>query len=198
MDTRFDPRSYESRWQREWSERGWFRAPAADGRPAFCIMIPPPNVTGKLHMGHALQSTLQDLLIRWRRMQGYNALWLPGHRPRRHRDPADGRARARREGTSRGSSSAASGSSSARGSGRSSYHDNIRRQLDAMGASLRLEPRAFHPRRRALARGARGVRAPLPRGADLPRRVPGQLVDRARHRDLGSRGRDADASSDTL
>ncbi len=78
MESRFDPQSYESKWQREWAERGWFRAETESSRPSFCIMIPPPNVTGKLHMGHALQSTLQDLLTRWRRMQGYNALWLPG------------------------------------------------------------------------------------------------------------------------
>ncbi|MCL4836904.1 MAG: valine--tRNA ligase [Thermoanaerobaculia bacterium] len=78
MDKRFDPASYESRWQRTWSERGYFRCEVPSSKPSFCIMIPPPNVTGKLHMGHALQSTLQDLLTRWKRMQGFNALWLPG------------------------------------------------------------------------------------------------------------------------
>jgi valyl-tRNA synthetase len=78
MDKRFDPASYETRWQRHWAERGYFTAAAPSARPSFCIMIPPPNVTGKLHLGHALQSTLQDLLTRWKRMQGYNALWLPG------------------------------------------------------------------------------------------------------------------------
>ncbi len=78
MDRRFEPASYEGRWQRWWSERGFFRCEVPSPKPGFCIMIPPPNVTGKLHMGHALQSTLQDLLTRWKRMQGYNALWLPG------------------------------------------------------------------------------------------------------------------------
>src|SRR5688572_22447590 len=78
MDKRFDPQSYESKWQRRWAEMGIFRAEAPSRKPRFCIMIPPPNVTGKLHVGHALQTTLQDLLTRWRRMQGYNALWLPG------------------------------------------------------------------------------------------------------------------------
>lgn len=87
MDKRFDPKSYESRWQEEWAAQGYFvcEIPAASSTPsagaapvAYCIMIPPPNITGKLHMGHALQSTLQDLLTRWRRMQGRNALWLPG------------------------------------------------------------------------------------------------------------------------
>jgi valyl-tRNA synthetase len=78
MDKLFDPQSYEARWQRHWAERGYFVAEAPSRREPYCIMIPPPNVTGKLHMGHALQSTLQDLLTRWRRMQGRNALWLPG------------------------------------------------------------------------------------------------------------------------
>jgi valyl-tRNA synthetase len=84
MDKRFDPKSYESRWQQEWAAKGYFTCivPAeprgADAAQPYCIMIPPPNITGKLHMGHALQSTLQDLLTRWRRMQGRNALWLPG------------------------------------------------------------------------------------------------------------------------
>jgi valyl-tRNA synthetase len=78
MDKRFDPKSYEGRWQREWAEKGYFVCPVPSPRVAYAIMIPPPNVTGKLHIGHALQSTLQDLLTRWRRMQGCNALWLPG------------------------------------------------------------------------------------------------------------------------
>jgi len=78
MDKRFEPRSYEQKWQMHWAEKDYFRVEAPSDKPSFCIMIPPPNVTGKLHVGHALQSTIQDLLTRWRRMQGYNALWLPG------------------------------------------------------------------------------------------------------------------------
>ncbi|MCB1034410.1 MAG: class I tRNA ligase family protein, partial [Acidobacteria bacterium] len=78
MDKRFDPAAYEQKWQRFWAERGYFKTPTGGGRGSFCIMIPPPNVTGKLHIGHALQSALQDLLVRWHRMRGENALWLPG------------------------------------------------------------------------------------------------------------------------
>ena len=78
MDKRFEPKTYEGRWQREWAEQGYFVCPVPSEKAPYCIMIPPPNVTGKLHIGHALQSTLQDLLTRWRRMQGRNALWLPG------------------------------------------------------------------------------------------------------------------------
>ena len=78
MEKRFDPASYERKWQEHWSARGFFVAEAPSSKPSFCIMIPPPNVTGNLHAGHALQTTIQDLLTRWKRMKGFNALWLPG------------------------------------------------------------------------------------------------------------------------
>ncbi len=78
MDKHFDPASYERKWQKYWVDNELYTCPETSDRPGFCIMIPPPNVTGTLHLGHALQSALQDLLVRWRRMQGYNALWLPG------------------------------------------------------------------------------------------------------------------------
>ena len=78
LPTRFDPASFESKWYAAWEGSGAFTAQLDSDKPPFVILIPPPNVTGKLHIGHALQFTLQDLVIRWRRMQGYNALWLPG------------------------------------------------------------------------------------------------------------------------
>ncbi|MYB18716.1 MAG: valine--tRNA ligase [Holophagales bacterium] len=81
MEKRFEPASYEGKWQAWWDEQGLYRCapdPEGEGPKPYCILIPPPNVTGKLHMGHALQSTLQDLITRWRRMRGDNALWLPG------------------------------------------------------------------------------------------------------------------------
>ena len=74
----FDPKDAQSRWLAFWDEHGFFRADAGDSRPPYSIVIPPPNVTGALHLGHALNNTLQDILIRWRRAQGYNALWVPG------------------------------------------------------------------------------------------------------------------------
>ena len=78
MEKTYDPRQFERRWHEEWSEKKLFQAdPAAPGSP-FCIVIPPPNITGSLHVGHALNATLQDIVIRWRRMQGRNVLWLPG------------------------------------------------------------------------------------------------------------------------
>ncbi len=74
----FEPADIETRLYREWESAGLFRAGPDPDRTPYCIVMPPPNITGQLHMGHALDNTLQDLLVRWRRMQGYSALWLPG------------------------------------------------------------------------------------------------------------------------
>ena len=74
----YDPVPIEDKWYAKWIEEGLFKADPASPKPAFSIVIPPPNVTGSLHVGHALDNTLQDLLIRFRRMQGYDTLWLPG------------------------------------------------------------------------------------------------------------------------
>ena len=76
MDKTYQPESIETRWYQQWEDSGYF-APAGKG-DAFCIMIPPPNVTGSLHMGHAFQDTIMDTLTRWRRMQGRNTLWQVG------------------------------------------------------------------------------------------------------------------------
>ncbi len=84
LPKRFDPRPAEERWARTWRERNLFRAhvpgpgEAQDPRPRFSMVIPPPNITGSLHLGHALNNTLQDLLARHRRLQGQNVLWMPG------------------------------------------------------------------------------------------------------------------------
>jgi valyl-tRNA synthetase len=77
MPSAYDPSGVEERWYGEWTRRGFFRAQPSEKKP-FCIVLPPPNVTGALHIGHALDHTLQDALVRWRRMQGFEALWLPG------------------------------------------------------------------------------------------------------------------------
>ncbi|MBL8075675.1 MAG: valine--tRNA ligase [Nitrospira sp.] len=78
LEKTYDPKAVETRWSREWLTRRYFQAsPQQPGQP-YCIVIPPPNVTGSLHVGHALNHSLQDILIRWRRMQGRNTLWLPG------------------------------------------------------------------------------------------------------------------------
>ncbi|MEW6266765.1 MAG: valine--tRNA ligase [Thermodesulfobacteriota bacterium] len=78
LDKAYSPREVEERWYPYWEKHGFFRAdPDRSGRP-YTIVIPPPNVTGNLHMGHALNNTLQDILIRYHRMKGWNVLWVPG------------------------------------------------------------------------------------------------------------------------
>lgn len=74
----YEPGRVEARWYALWEEKGYFRPGADPSRPAYSMVMPPPNITGVLHMGHALNLTLQDILARWKRMQGYNVLWLPG------------------------------------------------------------------------------------------------------------------------
>ncbi|MEC9488579.1 MAG: valine--tRNA ligase [Halanaerobium sp.] len=74
----YDPSRVEEKWYDWWEDKGYFQADSISDRKSFTIMMPPPNITGELHMGHALDNTLQDIIIRWKRMQGYNALWLPG------------------------------------------------------------------------------------------------------------------------
>jgi valyl-tRNA synthetase len=74
----YEPHDVESRWYTEWETKGYFRAAETSDKKPYSIVIPPPNVTGALHMGHALNNTLQDILCRWKRMQGYNVLWMPG------------------------------------------------------------------------------------------------------------------------
>ena len=78
MPKAYDPEPVEARWYALWEEEGSFRPEVNDGGDPFCIVIPPPNVTGQLHMGHAFEHSLIDATIRRKRMQGYAALWLPG------------------------------------------------------------------------------------------------------------------------
>ncbi len=74
----YEPLDVERRWYSFWMERGYFTADPRSSKPPFCIVLPPPNVTGSLHLGHALTATIQDILIRYKRMSGFNALWVPG------------------------------------------------------------------------------------------------------------------------
>ncbi|MCB9534970.1 MAG: valine--tRNA ligase [Myxococcales bacterium] len=78
LNKAYDHRDVEAAWYARWIEGGWFTPDADSDKPPFTIVIPPPNVTGSLHMGHALTVTIQDVLVRWKRMSGFNALWLPG------------------------------------------------------------------------------------------------------------------------
>jgi valyl-tRNA synthetase len=78
LPKQYDPKEAQQRWLQFWDQNGFNHSHPEPGREAFTIVIPPPNVTGALHLGHALNNSLQDVLIRWRRMQGHKALWVPG------------------------------------------------------------------------------------------------------------------------
>ena len=78
IDRKYNPKDFEEKLYNEWEEKGYFKPSMDKSHPSYSIVMPPPNVTGKLHMGHALDCTIQDVLIRAKRMQKYNTLWLPG------------------------------------------------------------------------------------------------------------------------
>jgi len=78
LSPKYDPKEVEERWYKVWEARGDFACEPGSGKPPFSIVIPPPNVTGSLHIGHALNNTMQDLLARWHRMRGFDVLWVPG------------------------------------------------------------------------------------------------------------------------
>ena len=78
MSKTYRPKDFEERIYREWEENGYFKAHPNGEKVPFTIVIPPPNITGQLHMGHALNNSIQDSIIRFKRMQGYETLWLPG------------------------------------------------------------------------------------------------------------------------
>src|SRR4029434_3728432 len=78
LEKTFDPSHFEERWYRTWESDGRFQPVGPPGSPRFVMVIPPPNVTGRLHIGHAFGRTLEDILARWRRMLGDRVLWVPG------------------------------------------------------------------------------------------------------------------------
>ncbi len=78
LEGKYEPKEFEEEIYKNWEEKGYFKPSMDKTKESYCIMMPPPNVTGKLHMGHALDCSIQDALIRFKRMQGYNTLWLPG------------------------------------------------------------------------------------------------------------------------
>ena len=78
MEKVFEPKKIEERWYKFWQEKGYFHANENSDKKSYCIVIPPPNITGALHIGHALNNTIQDILTRWKRMEGFNTLWMPG------------------------------------------------------------------------------------------------------------------------
>lgn len=78
MQTKYEPQKFEEEIYKKWEEGGYFKARVNENKKPFTIVMPPPNITGKLHLGHALNNTIQDIIIRYKRMQGYEACWIPG------------------------------------------------------------------------------------------------------------------------
>ena len=78
LEKTYNPKEIEPKLYEKWCENKYFHAEVDRSKKPFTTVMPPPNITGKLHMGHAFDNTLQDILIRYKRMQGYNALWIPG------------------------------------------------------------------------------------------------------------------------
>ena len=78
MEKNYSPSDIEGRLYEKWLNNGYFHAQVDPSKKPFTIVMPPPNITGKLHMGHALDNTMQDILIRYKRMKGFEALWIPG------------------------------------------------------------------------------------------------------------------------
>jgi valyl-tRNA synthetase len=186
MEKTFDAHEAEPRIYAAWEKAGAFRAGANAKRPeTFCIMIPPPNVTGALHMGHAFNNTLQDILTRWHRMRGFDTLWQPG---------TDHAGIATQMVVER--ELAKEGNTSRREMGREAFvarvwqqkvksRTNIIRPAPAPGRLLRLEPRGLHHVGRSRRAGGRGgqlprrrhprLRRPLQQGLHLPRQAAGEL-----------------------
>ena len=78
LEGKYNPKEFEEKWYENWEKKDYFKPSDDKTKIPYTIVIPPPNITGKLHMGHALDDTIQDILIRYKRMQGFNTLWVPG------------------------------------------------------------------------------------------------------------------------
>ena len=182
----YDPEGVEARWYRAWEEQNLFHADETSTASPYCIVIPPPNVTGSLHMGHALNNTLQDILVRWHRMAGTTPSGCPGRiTPESPRRTWWSGSSGRRD--TRGTSLAARRSWSASGSG-SASRAGPSSASSRRWALLRLGPRAVHHGPRPVGGGEGGLLPALREGADLPRELHHQLVPALPDGALGSGG----------
>ncbi len=187
MDPLYSPEGVEARWQQAWEAEGLYESePDGEGEP-FVIAIPPPNVTGNLHMGHALNASIQDLLIRWHRMRGLSVLWQPGYD---HAGIATQNVVERelaKEGLSR------------HDLGREAFIERtwewldhyggvIMGQLRRLGASLDYRRERFTMDERVRRRGAQVLRPPARPRPPVSREPDRELVPALRQRDLRPRG----------
>ncbi len=172
----YEPGRFEPRWAQWWVESGIYRAEYTAGKPTFSLVIPPPNVTGSLHIGHMLEHSEIDVTVRWHRMRGDTTLWVPGTD---HAGIATEMVVAKQL--------AAEGIQYRRDMTREQFVERvwawkaesggtIKRQMIQIGSVLRLVARAFHFRSRPLPRRPRSLRVSLRTRSHLSRRVHGQLV----------------------
>ena len=190
IEKNYQPADIESRMSRIWEESGAFKAGRPERRDAapFTIVIPPPNVTGSLHMGHALNNTLQDILCRFERMRGRDVLWQPGtdHAGIATQMVVERQLMERQEPGRRDMGRAKFLERRLAMEGRERRHH--RQPVEAARRLLRLVARTLHDGRGPVARRRESVRRAAPRGPDLQGQAAGQLGPETSDRDLRSRG----------
>jgi valyl-tRNA synthetase len=162
----YEPKNVEAHWYKEWEESGLFKASQTSTQPAFSMVMPPPNVTGRLHMGHALTYTLQDLLTRYKRMRGFNVLWLPGtdHAGIATQNVVE--KELKKENKSRHDFGREAFVAKV-WEWKEKYGEIINRTITQDRCLLRLDPRAFHHGRGFIQSGSGSFYYPLQRKADL-------------------------------
>ncbi len=189
LDKTFDPREVEGRLYAQWEASGAFRAGRRPDAETFCIVIPPPNITGRLHIGHALNNTLQDALARFERMRGKDVLWQTGTD---HAGIAT-QLVVERQLAERQQSRVAMGREKFL-EAHMEMEGRVRRRHRAAAAParrvVRLDARALHDGRGPVARGAQGLRRAAPPGPDLQGQAARQLGPAAADGRLGSRSRE--------
>src|SRR5262252_8027076 len=169
----FEPSSFDERWYKLWESEGRFQPKGPPGSPRFVMVIPPPNVTGKLHIGHAYGRTVEDILARWKRMKGFRVLWVPGTDHAGIATQMVIERQLAKEGVDR----------RARGQG----HDPV--AAETPGLLPRLDAGAVHDGPGSLPGGPARLRTPLRGRAHLQGPLRRQLVSGLSHGRLGPRGR---------
>ncbi len=187
LPDRYDPSSVEPRWYAEWERAGYFRADIDSPKKPYTIVMPPPNVTGSLHMGHALGLTIQDVLTRYHRMAGWNALWVPGTDHAGIATQVVVERQVAAEGKTQGRAGSRGLPRPRLEVGRGVERDD-QKPAPPPRRLVRLEPRAIHARSRPHRRRARRIRPPLRGRSALPGRPPHQLVPALPDRALRPRG----------
>ena len=171
----FEPAAIESRWGPLWEASGAYAPTLDPAKPSFSIQLPPPNVTGTLHMGHAFNQTIMDALTRYHRMRGFNTLWVPGTDHAGIATQIVVERQLQDEGQSAATTWAARTSSRACGNGRQRSGGTITQQMRRMGASVSWPHEYFTMDDKLSHGGHRDLRAPVRRRPDLPRQAAGEL-----------------------